>query len=207
MSRVLYRSHILFRSLNLSQHVNKSISNISYYLLQRRLSTQASIQTTQDVSESGPIKVDRLYRRAKRLVETKRHDIERSMMKTESKVTQAPSDYIRFPKPKKCVKAENRLLKSETTLERNVFLLSLITTIVKPKEVIPISKLIDRLTHYQKLLDKYEFDIKVALKTEFLRWLLQPSIKRYIQVNIPGIGGVPSKGKKLKKKLRNHLII
>jgi hypothetical protein len=60
MSRVLCRSYTLFRSLSLSQHVNKPISNIPYYLLQRYFTVQAPIQTTQDAFKPGAMNVDQL---------------------------------------------------------------------------------------------------------------------------------------------------
>jgi hypothetical protein len=51
--------------------------------------------------------VYQLYQQAKRLVEAKRYDIERSMMEVESKVTRALSDtssnHTWFQRPSKCV--------------------------------------------------------------------------------------------------------
>jgi hypothetical protein len=191
MSRVLCHSNTLFRSLSLSQHVNKSISNLSCRLLQQRLSTQTYTRTAQYVSKPRTVDTDQLYQRAKRLVEARRNDIVEYMMtKSKSKEPEtlhdSVSNHMRFPKPGKCRKAEDRLSGTETDLERDVFLLSLITTVVRPKEVISMQELIDRLTKYQEALDKYEFQIQIALDADFLEWLLQPRIKRYISLDIPG---------------------
>jgi hypothetical protein len=138
-------------------------------------------------------------------VEAKRHDIERSMMETESKATRAPSNYIRFPKPSKCLRSEKRLLEAETTLERDTFLLSLITTIVKPREFIKIQELINRLIDYQGILDKYELITKVTSKTEFLEWLLQPRIKGCIRVNSPAMNDLTLPREKREKRMMQEI--
>jgi hypothetical protein len=80
-------------------------------------------------------------------VEAKRHDIERSMMEVESEAMQAPSDtlsdYIRFPTLEVCLKAEDYQLTMETVLERDIFLMSLITNVVKPEEAVTTQELVD----------------------------------------------------------------
>jgi hypothetical protein len=206
MSRVLCCSHTLFRSLRLSRHVNKPISNTSYYLLQRRFAVQASIQTIQDVSKPETMNVDQLYQQAKRLVEAKRRGIERSMLEVGSKATRVPSDtlpdYTRFPKPEKCLKAEKRLLEAETTLERDVFLMSLVTNVVKPREVVTIQQLVDRLIqNYQGVLDEHELIAKVTSKTDFCNWLHKPMLKQCIIIDTPDMNDVASTREKHEKRM------
>jgi hypothetical protein len=216
MSRVLCRSHTLFRSPRLTQHVNKPISSSSYYLLQRRFTVQTSIQTTQDVVKSslafgldqdtfkpGAINVDQLYQQAKRLVEAKRHDIERSIMKIGSMTTQAPSNYIRFPTPKECMKVEKQQSKMENTLEKDVFLMSLITNVMEPKEIVTIQELIDRLIlYYKEILDKHRLTAKVTSKVGFFKWLHQPMLEQCVVIDVPDKDNIAlMSGKKRKKRI------
>jgi hypothetical protein len=51
----------------------------------------------------------------------------------------------------------------EIVLERDIFLMSLITNVVKPGEAVTIQELIDRsMQHYQLVLDEYELAAKVT---------------------------------------------
>jgi hypothetical protein len=215
MSRVLCCSYTLFRSLNLGQHAKKPINNISCYLLQRRFSTQTSVQTAQDVVKPSlafdldqdafkheAMNVDQLYQQAKRLVETKKHDIEKSMMEIESKTTRVPSNYIRFPKLEECMKAENRLFEMETNLERDIFLTSLITNVVKPEEVINIEELVDRLIqHYEEALDEYDLTTKVISENGFFKWLRQPMLEECIVIDAPDMNDTKLTRKKRRKRM------
>jgi hypothetical protein len=198
MSRILYRSHTLFRSLGLIKHINRPSNSVSYHLLQRCLTAQAYTQTAQDVVKPGAMNADQLYQRAKSLVEAKRHDIERSMLEIESKVTQAPSDaeqsdYIRFPKPDVCLRAEDNQSDMEAFLEKDIFLMSLVINVVKPEEVIKIQELVDRLMqNYEEVLGEHGLITKVTLKPRFFKWLHRPMIKQYIITNTPDMNNTAS---------------
>jgi hypothetical protein len=62
-----------------------------------------------------------------------------------------------------CLKAEDHQLTMETVLERDMFLMSLITNVVKPGEAVTIQELIDRsIQHDRLVLDEYELTAKVT---------------------------------------------
>jgi hypothetical protein len=109
----------------------------------------------------------------KRLVEVKKYDIERSIMETEFKAPQTLSntlsDYIRFPAPEECLKAEKHLFEMEADLERDILLMYLIINVVESGEVIKIQELVKRLRqHYQKVLKRHGLTVKVTSKLAFL---------------------------------------
>jgi hypothetical protein len=175
------------------------ISHTIYY--NDILLLQAPIQTTQDAFKPGAMNVDELYQQAKRLVEAKKYDIERSIMETESKVTQTPSDYMRFPTLEERMKAENRLFELETNLERDIFLMSLITNVVKPEEIVTIQELVDRLMRqYEEVLDEHELTTKVTSKVGFFKWLHQPMLEQCIVIDAPDMGNMEMLSAKKRKK-------
>jgi hypothetical protein len=115
-------------------------------------------------------------------------------------------DYIRFPTPEECLKAEKHLSEIETDLEREILLMCLIINVVKPGEVIKIRELTKRLRqHHQEVLDKHGLTAKVTSTLAFFKWLHKPMLKQCIIIDSSNMNDTKSKRKKRREKMKKAL--